>query len=238
MRYPFIPVAIRRALKPHPQVPHPWSRYSAKDRLDRKLEKYLNFDGGFFVELGAGDGLHLTNTLYFEKYRNWRGILVDPALTNALSCLENRKRSKTFLAAGVSNQFKDKYVDLIYAGYMTSTLGVESDITDIKEHILGALPYLPTRTVGLKFPAYARTLQSILLEASAPKIIDLLSLDTEGSEIEVLKGLDFEKYKFKFILIESRSPNKAQEFLLRKGYKYIEKLGSADYLFRLDPPSI
>jgi len=92
--------------------------------------------------------------------------------------------------------------------------------------------------VGLKFPAYARTLQSILLEASAPKIIDLLSLDTEGSEIEVLEGLDFEKYKFKFILIESRSPNEAQEFLLRKGYKYIEKLASEDYLFRLDPPSI
>jgi len=52
----------------------------------------LHFDGGFFVELGAGDGLNLTNTLYFEKYRNWRGILVDPALTNVLSCLENRKR--------------------------------------------------------------------------------------------------------------------------------------------------
>ena len=44
---------------------------------------------------------------------------------------------------------------------------------------------------------------SILVEVNAPFDIDFLSLDTEGAEFEVLNGIDFKKYKFKFMLIES-----------------------------------
>lgn len=44
----------------------------ALHELDRKLEKFLDFDGGFFVEAGANDGFAQSNTYYFERFRRWR----------------------------------------------------------------------------------------------------------------------------------------------------------------------
>ena len=64
-------------------------RYFGVNLLDKKLEKYLNYDNGFFIELGANDGKTQSNTLYFERYRNWNGILIEPSPNNYLKCLKN-----------------------------------------------------------------------------------------------------------------------------------------------------
>lgn len=48
-------------------------KYVAKDGLDKKMEKYLNYSNGFYVELGANNGIKESNTYYFERYKNWRG---------------------------------------------------------------------------------------------------------------------------------------------------------------------
>ena len=73
----------------------------------------------------------------------------------------------------------------------------------------------------------------MLDEALAPKFIDFFSLDVEGSELEVLMGLDFNVYKIKYILVESRSLTNVRGFLESKSYKLINQLGSCDYLFEL-----
>ena len=65
-----IKTVIRRALR---------GKYTGLDQLDRKLEKYVDYDYGYFVELGANDGVTQSNSLYFEKYRKWRGLLVEPS---------------------------------------------------------------------------------------------------------------------------------------------------------------
>jgi hypothetical protein len=78
-------------------------KYFSLNQLDRKLEKYLDYDDGYFVELGANDGVTQSNSLYFEKYRNWRGLLVEPATRNFLKCLKNRSpRDSIYCAACVS----------------------------------------------------------------------------------------------------------------------------------------
>ena len=66
----------------------------------------------------------------------------------------------------------------------------------------------------------------------APTIIDFFSLDVEGSELEVLKGIDFNKYNFKFILIENRDFKKIKNFLFDKKYKFIKNLTEIDSLFQ------
>ncbi|MCL4237598.1 MAG: hypothetical protein KJ047_05045 [Anaerolineae bacterium] len=55
-------------------------RYSwlALNALDRKLLPYLSYQAGFFVELGANDGLSQSNTYYYERWQGWRGILIEP----------------------------------------------------------------------------------------------------------------------------------------------------------------
>jgi len=75
-------------------------------------------------------------------------------------------------------------------------------------------------------------MNDILKASSAPKNIDFLSLDVEGAELEVLKGIDFNEYSFKYILVECRDINELETFLNKSGYRLIEKFSFHDYLFK------
>ena len=55
----------------------------ALNYIDDKLEKYLDFRNGFFVEAGAYDGVDQSNTYYLEKEKGWNGILIEPIFENA-----------------------------------------------------------------------------------------------------------------------------------------------------------
>ncbi len=78
-------------------------KYFSVNQLDRKLERYVDKDGGYFVELGANDGVTQSNSLHFEKFRGWRGLLVEPTPHNFIKCRKNRAaRSAVFCAACVS----------------------------------------------------------------------------------------------------------------------------------------
>ena len=208
-------------------------RYFALNNLDKKLENYLNYNNGFFIELGANDGKTQSNTLYFERYRNWTGIMVEPTSHNFLKCIKNRNlATKTFCNACVSFDYKDKYVEIIYSNLMSTPLGLESDIIDPKAHTDLGTKFLEKNEVKFNFGAIARTLNSIIQESNAPKVIDLLSLDVEGAELEVLKGIDFEIYSFKYMCIESRSIDMITSFLKFYNYELIETLSEHDYLFK------
>jgi translation initiation factor IF-3 len=62
--------------------------------------------------------------------------------------------------------------------------------------------------------------------------MDLLSLDVEGSEMEVLKGLDHAKYRFEYICLECREIKKMEDYLQDHDYKLVKQLSSHDYLFK------
>ena len=75
-------------------------------------------------------------------------------------------------------------------------------------------------------------MNSLLYKSNAPKIIDFLSLDTEGAEFEVLNGIDFKKFKFRYLLVETDNILKLKKFMLKKNYKFIKKFNENDYLFK------
>lgn len=207
-------------------------KYYGLHGLDRKLETYLAYDGGYFVELGANDGIAQSNTLYFEKKRNWRGLLIEPILHNYLKCKKNRSAENKFCcAACVSFDYDKPYVTLTYSNLMTSPSGLESDIEDAASHAESGKIYLGEDEDTVEVLAQAKTLNAILDDVQAPPLMDLLSLDVEGAEIEVLKGVDHEKYRFKYILIESRDREKIEMYLKGKGYFFLDKLSHQDYLF-------
>ena len=93
---------------------------------------------------------------------------------------------------------------------------------------------MPRGEKVFSFLASARTLNSILVNANSPKNIDFLSLDTEGAEFEVLNGINFKVYKFKYILVETDFFKKINRFLLKKNYKYLKKFNDNDYLYKYD----
>ena len=88
--------------------------------------------------------------------------------------------------------------------------------------------------LSYRFGSYAYTLTELLQEAKAPSQIDFLSLDVEGAELSVLKGVDFEIYTFRYILAETSQEPEVTALLERHNYKLLERLTSNDLLFHLD----
>ena len=202
------------------------------NRLSTKLIKHLNYNDGFYVELGANDGVSQSNTLRLEKKFDWKGVLVEPNNENYLKCVQNRSQlNAIFHNACVGFNYKKKFVNFLYADLMSISLDLESDISDPYVHQKIGLNFLPDNTSDLRFVAPAATLNKLLIEAKAPSLIDLLVLDVEGAEIEVLEGIDHRMFKFKYMCIESRNAQKLFEYLNPLGYVLKEKLTEQDYLY-------
>ena len=203
------------------------------NKLDKRLEKYVDFDQGFFVELGANDGVTQSNSLYFELKRNWRGVLIEPSPHNFQKCVANRGLNNSiFCNACVGFEYKDKYVDMIDANLMSISNNLDLDLSNKKFHIEQAKKYFKNNEKVCPYGAKSRTLNDILDEAKAPHNIDFLSLDVEGAELEVLKGVNFKKYNFKYLLIEVRDLKRMQSFLKTHNYFLLDQFSSHDYLFK------
>ena len=210
----------------------PLRKYYSLNDLDQKIEKHLDYNNGFFIELGANDGVNQSNTLYFEKHRNWKGILIEPTPHQYLACRKNRSENNhIYCAAYTSFEYKEKFVEIIYSNLMSTPLGLESDIHNPAEHAELGKQFLDKTEDNFIFGALAKTLNELMIQSNAPHMMDLLSLDVEGAEIEVLKGIDHTDYRFKFLCIESRSKEKLEIYLKTVGYQLIETLSFHDYLF-------
>lgn len=207
-------------------------RYHALNNLDRKLERYVDRDGGYYVELGANDGVTQSNTYYFEKHRGWHGLLVEPSPHNFLQCIRNRSpRNRFACAACVSFDYQPEFVRMTYSNLMSTARGLESDIADPGAHAESGRRFLGAGEPVFDFGALARPLSDLLVEAQAPASIDFLSLDVEGAEIEVLKGVDHERFRFAYILVECRELTPMQAYLEGRGYRLVEPFSAHDYLF-------
>lgn len=195
-----------------------------------KLQKYLDFDDGFFIEAGANNGYIQSNTYYLEKKRNWRGVLVEGIPQLYQECLKNRGRSLIFNCALVSNEFKDKHVTMHFADLMSMVDGAMNDTRAQLSHLSSGVSVQKLDgTYEVSVPA--RTLTSVLDEAGISEPIDFFSLDVEGYELEVLKGLDISKYRPKYILIEVRNLKEINDYMEQNYYRLVERITGHDYLY-------
>jgi len=230
------PVEAPAVEAPAEVVEPPPQRYWGLQELDRQIEKYLDFDDGYFVELGANDGCFQSNTLHYERFRGWHGVLIEPSPDRYQRCRDNRlPRDHIVNAACVSFGYTGQTVEMIYSNAMSVSLNVESDIGDPAAHAELGRQFLGPNETVFSFHAPASTLNSILLEARAPARVDFLSLDVEGAEIEVLKGVDHEAFRFRYMLIECRDIARLSDYLEPLGYRLIEKFNEHDYLFADQP---
>jgi hypothetical protein len=60
------------------QIRSKFKKFSGLNKIDKDLIKYIKYKNGFYIELGANDGISQSNTLFLEKYKNWSGILIEP----------------------------------------------------------------------------------------------------------------------------------------------------------------
>jgi FkbM family methyltransferase len=203
-------------------------RSFALNELDRKLERFLNFDGGFFVEAGANDGLRQSNTWYFERYRRWSGLLVEPVPELARRCRKNRRRCIVENVALVPLDFDRPYVELTYCDLMSQVKGAMKTAEDERKHLELGCQIQKVRSYD--FPSRAKPL-SVLLDEHRIRRIDLLSLDVEGYELPVLQGLDFQRHRPHLMLIEARFRNEIERYL-QPWYEPVAELSHHDVLYR------
>ncbi|HEY9874749.1 MAG TPA: FkbM family methyltransferase [Candidatus Obscuribacterales bacterium] len=198
--------------------------------IEQQLEQYLPSQG-FFIEVGGNDGFSQSNTYYLESIKGWRGILIEPIPELYRECVQERPNSKVYNCALVSANYSEAFVTMKYGDLMS----LVDDAFDSREaqakHLATASNYYKIKPYEVQVPA--RTLTSILDELNV-KQIDLFSLDVEGYELNVLQGLDFDKYQPHYILIECLDQKAKQtiEAYLSNFYTCIAKLSSRDYLYQ------
>lgn len=165
---------------------------------------------GFFVEFGATDGKMLSNTLTLEKTLGWSGILAEPSPQWRASLSENRScqidHRAVWSESGVELDFFD------------ATSPELSTIGDFKTHDNHS------RKLSSAEKVITVSLLDLLDQYKAPSFIDYLSVDTEGSEFEVLKSFDFAKYRFGLITVDHNfTPlrQQLQDLLTSNGYKRV-----------------
>jgi FkbM family methyltransferase len=203
--------------------------YLAINDLDRKLSAYMDFRGGTFIEAGANDGLAQNNSYWFERFRGWRGLLIEAVPEKAIACRRNRPKATVVQSALVASD-DVKSVRIRTAGLMAYVEGGFTDPAQEKIHLDYAMEfYDPATITEIEVPA--RTLSSILDEQKMDRI-DLLSLDVEGFEAEVLKGLDISRHHPAYILVETKQID-AIMAVLRGAYEHVGLLSHHDYLLRV-----
>jgi len=197
------------------------------------LEDKLPHRDGFYVELGANDGVRFSNSYYFEVNKGWKGVLIEPAPNLYVTCKKKRGANNVvFCNACVSFDYKEEFVRMKYCDSMTISDNLDLDIGDHDKFVEGGEQYLNEGESTFIFGAKSATLNSLLKEAEAPALIDFLSLDVEGAELEVLKGVDFTKYNFRYMVIECRDIDKMNAYLTEFNYSFEKKITHRDYLFK------
>jgi FkbM family methyltransferase len=193
--------------------------------LDDKLERYLDIDGGFFVEAGANDGVNFSNTYYLERARGWSGVLIEGIPALARVCARRRPRSRVVNCALVPPEEEGRPVTMHYSNLHSIVAGALP-----YEHVEVGLRSQDERTYDVEVPG--RTLSSVLDEAGATRI-DLLVLDVEGHEVPALRGLDLDRHAPRFALIEALGEEARIEIgrVLGARYEEVEWLTPTDVLF-------
>ena len=165
---------------------------------------------GFFVEFGATNGINLSNSYLLEKLFDWHGILAEPAKTWHDLLKKNRSAS-----IDTNCVWSSSGESLIFNETTDPELSTIDSMSNVDNHAA-------SRVGGEKYSVSTISLNDLLKKYNAPEVIDYLSIDTEGSEYEILRHLDFRKYKFKIITCEhnySSSRELIYQLLIGHGYQ-------------------
>jgi hypothetical protein len=198
---------------------------------------------GYFIEVGAYDGVTLSNTFFLEQM-GWCGLLVEPIPVLAQRAAAARPRSRVIAAAASRPEKKGTAKFTV-----TQNVPVLSFLEADQDHVDRCIRE-GAQLVEIEVPV--TTLDDILMQErrnpapfGSPWIprkgwqIDLVSIDTEGCELDVLEGFNLERYTPRILLIENdrASGSDIEPYLEKHGYRKFHRQKINDFYVRTDEPA-
>jgi FkbM family methyltransferase len=169
--------------------------------------------GGYFVEFGATNGLDLSNTHLLEKEFGWSGIVAEPAVRWHEALKANRSCHVETNCVWRESNKELTFNEVEFGEFSTIDSYSSLDVlSDVRRH-------------GKTYSVNTISLNDMLDKYDAPGRMDYLSIDTEGSEYDILSSLNFDKYQFATISCEHNyTPLREKIFSLLTKYGYVRKL--------------
>ena len=179
---------------------------------------------GFFVDIGAYDGLSFSNTFLYEKEFSWKGICIEP-IPEIFS--ELRKNRDCLCIQGGIAGIEEEEVPFLSVTPNNGFAQMLSGIIGKQDPRLRS--YIEEETRALAVPYQEIKIKTFridsLLKLYDVRHIDFVSLDTEGGELEILESWNFDLYPVEILCVENNysDPN-IMHFLKSKGFTYITNL--------------
>lgn len=207
-----------------------YKMYYSQTKQDEFLdnEVFNRKVNGFFLDIGAHDGITLSNTCFFEKNRKWNGICVEPLPVIFSKLLKNRSchlvngcigpengeekfikiEGYSEMLSGLARNYNNEHLDRI--DKEISTYGGSKEVINVKSYNINSL-----------------------LEELNVNHIDYCSIDVEGSEFEIIQTFDLIKFNISVFSIENNyNDKKLRNYLKEYGYILYTRLGDDDIFIK------
>ena len=201
-----------------------WNENFASQSGQDKIIKNSFFrskKNGYFVEIGAFDGVLGSNCIHFEKSMNWEGIAIEPSKIQFEKLSKNRNCK--VLNAAISSTEKDvEFIEVIEG--LTQMSGIDDDNYSAKLIIENN-----KKNKFNKNKMKTSTFEKSILT----KEIDYLSIDIEGAELDVLKSINFQEFIIKVISVENNNPEKINfnSFLKENNFSFFDRVGQDEIFY-------
>jgi len=189
---------------------------------DKVVDDLLNGrKDGFFIEIGGYDGELHSNSLFFEKNRNWSGLLVE-ANPYTYKQMVARDRKCGMVHACISRDVES--MDFKIGGGLTTAVQAASE-----SHLARIDKDAKTYGKGSQWSGYGEVVKTrcttfdVLLDMMSVQHVDYFSLDVEGAEMFVLESFDWARMDVDVFTIEIQEHREEINALMRKhGYHRLE----------------
>jgi FkbM family methyltransferase len=214
------------------EYPRPYEGYFSQKGQDKFLHEQIfkNKKNGFFVEVGAHDGVSFSNSYFFETFLDWKGICVEP---NAVFFEKLQKNRRCICEQYCITNIQTRMPFLKCKGYMLEMYSGLIDYIDPR-HMKRIVDEAHTYGGDMEIMEVECIPFKELFRRHNVCHIDFLSLDIEGGEYQALQSIDFNEVTIAVIVVEDNfDEDTIKNFLLAHGYEYLIRIGKDNiYRFR------
>jgi len=179
-----------------------------------------NVERGVFIEIGANDGVSLSNTYYLEK-RGWSGVVIEP-LPNAFKKLEEARRCMKVNACICNYDGETTFLEINGGCEMLSGIPENYDSGHVRR-VRKNLKRHNATSREIVVPCF--TLKTVL-DMHGINHVNYLSIDTEGGELDILRSIDFQEISVDVVSVENNYFNATIENMMQaNGYKLMTIAG-------------